>query len=1439
MSQAIDHSLEEIEISAQAVATFITKLIDCFREIPAFAPISTKTLIQGCSKHGSSQPQSDSSLVSFRLYHHLQTLGLKEELLETIRSYESQLFHPRLLIPSDYHLERDRQKLVYEILVPILSSLSYWYNQLDQYPATQGSFINEDQRKSTKPTVPIGMLSLSNYTDIACLIEFTVCSTILPNLEPNVLIPTSADDRSKFIPKTMGGRMPKRSLYWGYRVHQESLALDVPTAEGEEKRRIIQSKWELMDTTIAISQVILLDRFRHILFKRHISDLFAAIFQVDQYDYLHNNDEDDSLRRPYSTRAMWNQIKAYLIPSPRNASLDSSAFLFCDNIETIDYHARAQAYQSLLLGGKNSPKWLRSRVGPLLTQLALSNHEGLQAIIDVFVVATNNLPTEDTTGASNRLGQTLSRVHLPIANRADQDEVTMNYYKTLFRNICLILDIIGVNLSRKDYIYDVRAMATMQTIWSILDYASMDAVQRYFMPFLIEGLLPNPQSSWPIELQVTEERNLIEDSSQRIYRSLLRLYALLCFIPPVPPRQGDVASRFCQLLLCPLPLDILIVKQTEPSCLGDVTVLSVLLRIIHAGEKSILACREKDVAKVVFHFILAAVLKHSSFQSPVTEEVTAEKVLAVALVKSAILNSVDLEGWVFSSSTVGESVYLVYRKTYDDVSQHQADDLAIALISSITTAMQTENVSRTCEDHVENVLPTFSSLQWALFQLLLILYLQYTSSFHSTLLPKSLASLSNIPNVVILNLLSILCEKCQFEKIITEDSTNHSAIHILHLIISSAVNSCVKDTLGNCLAPYQFRINKSIDFSRCDLPLGFDGNKYLHNSFHSRTTNDKIKGTFYQGVLDGARDSDVPCVDLLIEDKLTITASDRTTDMSISLSTLDTSSSDIATRKANTREGKESMMSLLSIALTLLIAILELDSSNVDKAMLKSIVQSLAMIASPGFVDSSSDDDSPAIAHHSDLAEMASHAMALIASRENPDHNMKLENKNDYDELSIHDILCLKICDAAKDLSSKEAPLRAKGVVNLRHLVRSSLLEQLYIEASSNPTQKLSSIRKDYTQLFKDTTEDKNAAHESNNEAIGLIGDILKLTLISLNDTESYVYLAGIQTIVALADVMPYYMIPVLTNAICTGAVSFLTSNQPWHDELSSSQRVKVTEAMLFIIRRRGAAVNVHGKSVLQSIIYGRAIVPKIQVFDVHQSLERCALIQSSTYSYFHDESLASDETFQSINEEVNIRVAAGGPLFDVEESDLARSSCVQIVIELVLTLSPSITAQYCPSLCRLSLNTLSLDDSRVLRRAAALLCKSLYICASKEMDLIYQDTIPEFTISLVTCDENHLFAVLNRCVSGDDVDLLTQSSNATSTILNAVKGKARLYDEATAARCKEAIILRENLEELGFLDIARELAKSRAEDRDSNLLRLLGDIGRSTCNIKLPVKTK
>ena len=131
--------------------------------------------------------------------------------------------------------------------------------------------------------------------------------------------------------------------------------------------------------------------------------------------------------------------------------------------------------------------------------------------------------------------------------------------------------------------------------------------------------------------------------------------------------------------------------------------------------------------------------------------------------------------------------------------------------------------------------------------------------------------------------------------------------------------------------------------------------------------------------------------------------------------------------------------------------------------------------------------------------------------------------------------------------------------------------------------------------------------------------------------------------------------------------------------------------------------------------------------------------------------------------------------------------------------------------LVKLGLNALRLDHSRAVRRSAAFLCRELYSCALRELGDEFEtpnSVNAAFTISLLKSDEKLLLTSLKRCISGDDVDRITSSGGSSS-----VKGKTRLYDPATVARCKEALNIRDVLSESGLLGLIELHINSNNED--------------------------
>ena len=177
-----------------------------------------------------------------------------------------------------------------------------------------------------------------------------------------------------------------------------------------------------------------------------------------------------------------------------------------------------------------------------------------------------------------------------------------------------------------------------------------------------------------------------------------------------------------------------------------------------------------------------------------------------------------------------------------------------------------------------------------------------------------------------------------------------------------------------------------------------------------------------------------------------------------------------------------------------------------------------------------------------------------------------------------------------------------------------------------------------------------------------------------------------------------------------------------------------------------------------------------------------------------------------------------GGPVYDNEEDDVLRGACINIIAELVATMNPSAIANYCSILVNLGVNVLQLEQSRVVRRPAALLCRELYACSLREggqYSVNMKAGDAEFTIVLVKEDEI-LQATLWRCTAGDDVDVMYGDK-----VIHSVKDQRRLYDPATVARCREALEVRQEIIECGFLDLVQLYVKS-TKGADTQLDRFI-----------------
>ena len=273
--------------------------------------------------------------------------------------------------------------------------------------------------------------------------------------------------------------------------------------------------------------------------------------------------------------------------------------------------------------------------------------------------------------------------------------------------------------------------------------------------------------------------------------------------------------------------------------------------------------------------------------------------------------------------------------------------------------------------------------------------------------------------------------------------------------------------------------------------------------------------------------------------------------------------------------------------------------------------------------------------------------------------------------------------------------------------------------------------------------------------------------------------------------------------------------------QLSDEQRVKLAEAVMFMIRRR-AAVDEFVPTLVEIMLYGTLERLGQQQESASSSqtegrLCQATLIQQETQQYFlRSDCEQAELEVESIKErwqEQDIRLKTGGPVFQAEEADVVRAARISVLAELVGIGKASVMAPYCALLVRLCVDALRLETSRPVTRAASLLAREIYgSLVYEQQDVVeaLQDSqhsrsdirIP-MAVALVNSDEALLVAVLKYVVAGVGENK-----------------KRRLYDPATEVRCKEALQLREQVEKGGIMAAARLIVLDR--DQSPQIFRVL-----------------
>ena len=368
-------------------------------------------------------------------------------------------------------------------------------------------------------------------------------------------------------------------------------------------------------------------------------------------------------------------------------------------------------------------------------------------------------------------------------------------------------------------------------------------------------------------------------------------------------------------------------------------------------------------------------------------------------------------------------------------------------------------------------------------------------------------------------------------------------------------------------------------------------------------------------------------------------------------------------------ETSDELQSIISICLSLLVAILELgiERRNIEEeTILNTFLSPLSILASTE------------INQDPTLAEMAGHCCALIASR-----SIKSDSDaNSKEGLRESKSFAERIAVIESDFKSSSIPIRARGAVRLQHLARATVL-------SHDSTVESSTIKPLIQEI--DPSQDISNRFEFpiNLELEKLLG----ISINALNDGESYVYLAAIQAISALADVHPGYIIPKLLHALAHGQINMRSSTET----VSNTQRAKIAEAMIHIIRRRGSALNHHLNDIVHTLLNGSRI---IHLNDILIENRNKVLATTSNYFKFgindsEEVERLEDHVMKEINAEQDIRLNTGGPVFTIEENALVKSSCIACLAELFQCGDATIMAKFVQIILPLCIDSLQLSKER------------------------------------------------------------------------------------------------------------------------------------------------
>jgi hypothetical protein len=317
----------------------------------------------------------------------------------------------------------------------------------------------------------------------------------------------------------------------------------------------------------------------------------------------------------------------------------------------------------------------------------------------------------------------------------------------------------------------------------------------------------------------------------------------------------------------------------------------------------------------------------------------------------------------------------------------------------------------------------------------------------------------------------------------------------------------------------------------------------------------------------------------------------------------------------------------------------------------------------------------------------------------------------------------------------------------------------------------------------------------------------------------------AIQTIVAVGDLSPRDVFPVLGSAIAAGSLKI---NDGGNVDLVSEQRIKLAEALMFLIRRR-AVTDEFVPLLVNMMVFGSLV--RIGNQDVVGGTDeeasrskQCLLMQQETDNYFtgkiyhsqregvpHTDDDTDELTMTERHEEQDTRFRTGGPVFSTEEADLVRAARVSVLVELVSVSRPAAMAPYASLLVRLCIDALHLDTSRPVSRVASLLARELYGSILREQEALLEAMIESQNEPTKFKHANRsipfTMAIISSSIGSEEVLFSSLKQQASFlAVIDDDASKRRRYDPATSVRCREAVSWREQAEEGGIFASAKLL---------------------------------